>query len=70
MGENIPTRMQAVVVHGPEDYRLEEVDVPRPGPGELLIRVAACGVCRSNLHMIVGDWAGAGLPAISPIVPG
>jgi propanol-preferring alcohol dehydrogenase len=47
-----------------------DVATPAPGPGELLIRVAACGVCRSNLHMIVGDWAGAGLPAISPIVPG
>ncbi len=47
-----------------------DVATPTPGPGELLIRVAACGVCRSNLHMIVGDWIDGGLPAISPIVPG
>lgn len=47
-----------------------EVDTPAPGAGQLLIRVAACGVCRSNLHMIEGDWIGGGLPAISPIVPG
>ncbi|GAB3596090.1 alcohol dehydrogenase catalytic domain-containing protein [Microbacterium tumbae] len=47
-----------------------EVDTPRPGPGQLLIKVVACGVCRSNLHMIEGDWLGGGLPAISPIVPG
>ncbi|MCO5546984.1 hypothetical protein L7F22_000424 [Adiantum nelumboides] len=41
--------MQAVVVHGPEDYRLEEVDVPSPGPGELLMQVEAVGVCASDL---------------------
>src|SRR5262249_47767989 len=29
-----------------------------------------CGVCRSNLHMIEGDWVDGGVPAISPIVPG
>jgi len=47
-----------------------EVETPDPGPGQLRIRVAGCGVCRSNLHMIEGDWAGAGLPAFTPIVPG
>jgi propanol-preferring alcohol dehydrogenase len=46
------------------------VDTPEPLSGQLRIKVVACGVCRSNLHMIEGDWAGAGLPAISPIVPG
>lgn len=43
---------------------------PEPGPGQLLIEVAGCGVCRSNLHMIEGDWVDGGVPAISPIVPG
>lgn len=46
------------------------VPTPDPGPGQLRIKVVACGVCRSNLHMIEGDWAAGGLPAISPIVPG
>jgi propanol-preferring alcohol dehydrogenase len=49
---------------------LKEVAVPKPGPGEVLIRVTACGVCRSNLHMIEGDWVANGVPAKSPIVPG
>jgi len=53
---------------GPLAWR--EVATPDPGPGQLRIRVVACGVCRSNLHMIEGDWLGGGLPAISPIVPG
>lgn len=43
---------------------------PEPGPGQILLQVAACGVCRSNLHMIEGDWVDGGVPAISPIVPG
>jgi propanol-preferring alcohol dehydrogenase len=39
--------------------------VPLPGPGELLIEVAACGVCRTDLHIVDGDIA-----AHLPIVPG
>lgn len=46
-----------------------EVDRPAPGQGEILIRVLACGVCRSNLHMVEGDWAPA-MPAFTPIIPG
>ena len=47
-----------------------EVETPEPLPGQLLVKVVACGVCRSNLHMIEGDWLSGGLPGISPIVPG
>ncbi|AYD89822.1 zinc-binding alcohol dehydrogenase [Actinomyces lilanjuaniae] len=50
--------------------RWRQAPTPQPGPGQLLIKVAACGVCRSNLHMIEGDWVGNGVPALSPIVPG
>ena len=32
-----------------------EDDIPRPGPGELLLRVLACGVCRTDLHVTEGD---------------
>jgi alcohol dehydrogenase, propanol-preferring len=39
--------------------------VPSPGPGELLIAVSACGVCRTDLHVVDGDIA-----ARLPIVPG
>jgi propanol-preferring alcohol dehydrogenase len=58
----------APLADGPLAWR--EVETPAPGPGQLLIRVVACGVCRSNLHVIEGDWEAGGLPAISPIVPG
>jgi alcohol dehydrogenase, propanol-preferring len=46
------------------------VERPTPGPGQVLVEVAACGVCRSNLHMIEGDWVDGGVPGISPIIPG
>jgi len=46
--------MQAVVCHGPEDYRLEEIPVPTPGPGEALVRVEAVGICASDLKCYHG----------------
>ena len=39
---------------------------PEPGPGEVLIKVAACGVCRTDLHIVDGDLP----PARQPVVPG
>jgi alcohol dehydrogenase, propanol-preferring len=50
-------------VGGP--LRAEERPVPQPGPGELLIRVHACGVCRTDLHVLDGEVRGA-----LPVVPG
>jgi propanol-preferring alcohol dehydrogenase len=35
---------------------IEEMDRPKPGPGEVLIEVEACGVCHSDLHIAEGDW--------------
>ena len=45
---------------------LRDVPHPEPGPGELLMRVAACGVCRTDLQIAEGDLAARRLP----IVPG
>ncbi|HZT96729.1 MAG TPA: zinc-dependent alcohol dehydrogenase family protein, partial [Chloroflexota bacterium] len=46
--------------------RLEDVDVPRPGEGELLVRIEACACCRTDLHVIEGD-----LPPVKlPVIPG
>ena len=44
--------MRAVVYRGVNDLRLETVPVPRIGPGELLVRVAACGVCPTDIKKI------------------
>lgn len=67
--------MRAVVMRGaaPVDdgaLTVEETERPVPGPGQVLLQVTACGVCRSNLHMIEGDWLAAGTPAKLPIIPG
>ncbi|MGZ3516527.1 MAG: alcohol dehydrogenase catalytic domain-containing protein [Vulcanimicrobiaceae bacterium] len=49
---------------------LQEVSRPSPGRDELLVQIRTCGVCRSNLHMIEGDWLTNGVPAKLPIIPG
>lgn len=45
-------------------------DVPEPsvGPDEVLVRVEACGVCHSDVHLVDGEWADWGTPL--PIIPG
>jgi propanol-preferring alcohol dehydrogenase len=59
--------MRAMVVDRPgQPLRLAELPRGAPGPGQLLVRVAACGVCRTDLHVADGD-----LPLRrAPIVPG
>src|SRR5215467_3288328 len=44
--------MRAVVYRGPKDLRLETVPVPRIGPHELLVKVAVCGVCPTDIKKI------------------
>src|SRR5215213_3791719 len=46
--------MLAVVTHGPKDYRIEEVPVPHPAPGALLIAVDAVGICASDMKCWLG----------------
>jgi propanol-preferring alcohol dehydrogenase len=59
--------MKAMVLHAPRaPLRLEDRDVPRPGPGEILLRVHACAVCRTDLHVVDGELPKPKLP----LVPG
>ena len=46
--------MTVVRAHGPRDYRVEEIPVPAPGPGELLVEVDACGICASDMKCWLG----------------
>ncbi len=48
----IPVTMRAVVYHGVNDLRLETVPVPAIGPGELLVKIASCGICGTDLKKI------------------
>ncbi|WP_347139004.1 zinc-binding dehydrogenase [Paracoccus sp. SSK6] len=55
--------MRAAVLEGPQRFSVAEVPVPRPGPGEVLIRLEGCGVCASNVEPWEGQpwstWPGA-----------
>jgi erythritol/L-threitol dehydrogenase len=67
--------MPAVVCHGPEDYRMEEVPVPEIGPGEALVKVEACGICASDLkcyHGAAKFWGDSSRPAWAEteVIPG
>src|SRR5512134_2505280 len=55
------TSMKAAVLHGMREMRVEEVPAPEPGPGEVLIRIRACGVCPSDLRAYLGT-RGMALP--------
>ena len=75
MPEQIPEKMQAVVCHGPHDYRLEDVAVPRRGPGEALVKVEAVGICASDLkcyHGAAKFWGDENRPAWAEtmVIPG
>ena len=53
--------MKQVRIHGPDDVRLDEVPEPTPGPRDVVIEVAACGICGSDLGYIrLGGLAGPG----------
>ncbi|MBI2290660.1 MAG: zinc-dependent alcohol dehydrogenase family protein [Betaproteobacteria bacterium] len=59
--------MRAMVLNRPHDgLILTELDRPEPAPQEILIRVSACGVCRTDLHVVDGELTGGKLP----IIPG
>ena len=72
---NLPERMKALVAYAPNDYRLEEIAVPRAGRGEIVIKVEASGVCASDIKTLHGApsiWGGDGSPTYikAPVVPG
>jgi propanol-preferring alcohol dehydrogenase len=63
-----PALMQAAVVHSfTEPLRLEEIETPVPGRGEVLVRIEASGLCHTDIHAAHGDWPVKPEP---PFVPG
>ncbi len=50
--------------------RIADVPIPEPERGQVLLKIEACRVCRSNLHVIEGDWLKFGVPHTYPLVPG
>jgi hypothetical protein len=54
--ETIPETMRAAVLFGPRDIRQVNRPVPRPGPGEVLVKVAMCGTCGTDLKIYDGHF--------------
>jgi propanol-preferring alcohol dehydrogenase len=61
----IPPQMQAMVLEAPgRPLVLKELPVPAPGPGQVLVKVHACGVCRTDLHILDGELPHPKLPLV------
>lgn len=57
--------MRAMILEEPgKPLRLVEMPVPEPGPGEILLRVHACGICRTDLHIVDGELKKPKLPLV------
>ncbi|ALS28025.1 iditol 2-dehydrogenase [Paenibacillus sp. 32O-W] len=75
MATAIPEKMRAVVAYAPGDYRLETVETPKAGPGEILVKVEACGICAGDVKAYLGApsfWGDETQPAYikAPVIPG
>lgn len=63
--KGVPETMRAMVLSGScTPLKLSEVPVPTPGEGQVLLKVAACGVCRTDLHVVDGELPHPKLPLI------
>lgn len=64
----LPKTMKAAVVHAfGQPLRLDEVPVPQPGPGQILVKIMNSGVCHTDLHAADGDWP---VKPSLPLIPG
>jgi len=64
----VPATMRAAVVEAfGRPLVIRDLPVPAPGPGQILVRTEACGVCHTDLHAARGDWPAKPTP---PFVPG
>ncbi len=57
--------MKAAVILQPERFEVQELPIPEPAPGELLVRVMASGICGTDVHIFQGEYLGS-----YPIIPG
>ena len=72
---DLPKMMKALVAYAPGDYRLQEVETPRAGEGEMILKVEACGICAGDvkaLHGAPSFWGLEGQPKYikEPMIPG
>jgi propanol-preferring alcohol dehydrogenase len=60
----------AIVREHNQPLTIEDAEIPAPGRDEVLIKVAACGVCHSDLHIAEGDWSHLQRIIKRPLIPG
>lgn len=60
----------AQIIEHKKPLRIGDVPDPTPGPHDVIVRVEASGVCRSDWHAWMGDWKWLGLSPQLPIIPG
>ncbi len=61
-------KMKAAVLHEfGQPLQIEEVDIPTPGAGQIVVKMQASGVCHTDLHAVEGDWPVKPSP---PFIPG
>jgi L-iditol 2-dehydrogenase len=66
----LPTTMTAVRVHAPGDLRVDRVPVPRPGAGDVLVRVAFAGVCATDRKLAARGAPGGGVRTLGHEIVG
>ncbi|HEY7582939.1 MAG TPA: alcohol dehydrogenase catalytic domain-containing protein [Acidimicrobiia bacterium] len=64
------TTMRAAVLRAWNDLAVEQIEIPDPAPGEVLLRVRACGLCGTDLKMVRGAFESRGWPPALPFVIG
>lgn len=72
---DLPKKMKALVARAPGEYKIEEVDTPRAGDGDIIIKIEACGICAGDAKAYHGAerfWGGPTQPAYMkpPVIPG
>jgi L-iditol 2-dehydrogenase len=65
----VSATMEALVVLEPNHFEIRQVEVPTPGPGEVLARVRAVSICGTDAHLVHGDYPGFWPPSF-PFIPG
>jgi L-iditol 2-dehydrogenase len=64
----VPAKMDAALLREFGELTVQRVPVPQPGPGEVLCRVLACGICGTDLKIVAGDYRGTWPPALPFII--
>ena len=57
--------MESIVIQKPKEIKMSERAIPEPGPGEVLIKVIASGICGTDIHIFNGEYLG-----VYPVIPG